>query len=293
MNDPELRAAIEASLKDANGAESNSKSTPEKRNQRVVDLTGESDDEVTEVFPKSNETVGSETDEDEEGDGDLKRAIEMSIQSTKKDDDDLVELPNHPKGEEHSSLASKPPSNDTPTQKPEVAQPMGLLGLDRKMMEEQRLARLAKRKASDPSALEEPGPKHLKTGDPLKDISSAEGTKGTTAAYQSIPQSTGPNNYDQVKTEKQVPPSNKPGIQFPNGAVKKTWAFSCPRNGDDIKIEEVFQQSDLKLAVLSSFMWDTEWLFSKLDVSRIRFLLIMQAKEENTVSSVNSYAARL
>lgn len=80
-------------------------------------------------------------------------------------------------------------------------------------------------------------------------------------------------------------PSNKPGIQFPNGTVKKTWAFSCPRTGDDIKIEEVFQQADLKLAVLSSFMWDTEWLFSKLDISRTRFMLIMEGKEESTVSS--------
>ncbi|RJE25678.1 tyrosyl-DNA phosphodiesterase domain-containing protein [Aspergillus sclerotialis] len=257
MNDPDLRAAIEASLRDVNGSENNSKSTPKKQNQHVVDLTAESDDEVTEVFPKSNSTIGFETDEDEEGDGDLKRAIEMSMQGTG-EDDDLIELPNPPKEEDHNS-ASKPPSNDASAQKSEVPRPMGLLGLDRKAMEEERLARLAKRKASDPSALEQPRSKHLKTEDPRKGESD-----------------------DEVQPKEQVLPSNKPGIQFPNGAVKKTWAFSCPRTGDDIKIEEVFQQSDLKLAVLSSFMWDTEWLFSKVDIFRTRFLLVMEAKEEST-----------
>lgn len=174
-NDPDLRAAIEASLRDVNGSGSSSKSPPKKQNQHVVDLTAESDDdEVTEVFPKSNSTIGFETDEDEEGDGDLKRAIEMSMQGTG-EDNDLIELPNPPREENHNS-ASKPPSNDASPQKSEAPRPMGLLGLDRKTMEEERLARLAKRKASDPSALEQPGPKHLKTEDPRTGKSDGEGT---------------------------------------------------------------------------------------------------------------------
>lgn len=69
--------------------------------------------------------------------------------------------------------------------------------------------------------------------------------------------------------------------------MKKTWAFLNERKGDDIKIEEVLQKSDLELAVLSSFMWDMDWLFSKLDIRRTRFILIMQAKEEATVSVWN------
>jgi hypothetical protein len=46
------------------------------------------------------------------------------------------------------------------------------------------------------------------------------------------------------------------GIQYPNGVVKKTWAFGYDRQGDDIKIEEVLQKSDLELAVLSAFQLD-------------------------------------
>jgi hypothetical protein len=52
------------------------------------------------------------------------------------------------------------------------------------------------------------------------------------------------------------------GIQYPNGVVKKTWAFGYDRKGDDIKIEEVFQKNDLQLAVLSSFQIDADCMLS-------------------------------
>ncbi|KAL1972509.1 hypothetical protein VTN31DRAFT_6923 [Thermomyces dupontii] len=77
------------------------------------------------------------------------------------------------------------------------------------------------------------------------------------------------------------PPSAAPGMQFPRGEVRKTWAFGCPREAD-IKIEEVLQRGDLELAILSSFQWDMEWLFSKLNTRSSRFLLVMQAKDDAT-----------
>ena len=67
------------------------------------------------------------------------------------------------------------------------------------------------------------------------------------------------------------------GITFPNGTVLKTWAFPHERS-DDIKIEEVLQRSTLKLAVISSFQWDMEWLYSK--VGSTKLILVMQAKGE-------------
>jgi hypothetical protein len=60
--------------------------------------------------------------------------------------------------------------------------------------------------------------------------------------------------------------------------VKKTWAFGHPRQ-DDIKIEEVFDRSELVLAVLSSFQWDMDWLMPKLDAPRTKLVFVMQAKE--------------
>ena len=40
--------------------------------------------------------------------------------------------------------------------------------------------------------------------------------------------------------------------------MKKTWVLGHDRNGDDIKIEEVLQKSDLEVAVLSSFQLDAD-----------------------------------
>jgi hypothetical protein len=72
-------------------------------------------------------------------------------------------------------------------------------------------------------------------------------------------------------------------IQFPDGVVKKTWAYGFPRE-DDIKIEEVFQKNDLELAVLSAFQVDPEWVASKLNPTT-RVIWVLQAKTELEVSN--------
>ncbi|KAI9840597.1 MAG: hypothetical protein M1838_003992 [Thelocarpon superellum] len=86
------------------------------------------------------------------------------------------------------------------------------------------------------------------------------------------------------------PPSRRGRLEKPveasssrtaNGVVLKTWAFGFARD-QDIKIEEVLQKDDLKLAVLSSFQWDVEWLLRKLDLNRTEMVFVMQAKDEVT-----------
>jgi hypothetical protein len=72
-------------------------------------------------------------------------------------------------------------------------------------------------------------------------------------------------------------------IQWPLGAVKKTALDGFPRQGNDITIEEVIQRSELELAIFSSFLWDMEWLFTKLDIQRTRFMLVMQANDQSLV----------
>jgi len=64
---------------------------------------------------------------------------------------------------------------------------------------------------------------------------------------------------------------------YTSGVVKKTWANGFARN-NDIKIEEVFQIDQLKLAVLSSFQWDIDWLMSKLGPDT-NVYLVMGAKD--------------
>ena len=109
---------------------------------------------------------------------------------------------------------------------------LSFLGIDRKKMEQERLAR--KRKAS----VSPPPPRKI--------------AKPSPSAIQ--------------ESESQLDSSKSLGsLIFPRGTVKKTWAFGYPRTGDDIKLEEVLQKQDLNLAVLSSFQWDVEWLLAKLN----------------------------
>lgn len=263
MDDPALKAAIEASLRDVHGPGDEHNTGPSGSQRKVVDLTADSDgdgDDVVEVYPKSKDVISPE--DEEEVDEDLKRAIELSMQDVQcpegegKDGD--VSKGKKALSPKPSSVESdKKPSLVQKTGRPTSSQSIGIAGLDRKQMEQERLARLAKRKAEDVPT-EQREAKHSRT--------ESEPSKSSIKVRS--------------KTEK---PTATPSIQFPTGAVKKTWNTNSPRTGEDITIEEVLQSSDVELAVLSSFMWDTEWLFEKFNIPKTRFIMIMQAKEESTV----------
>lgn len=247
---------------------------------QVVDLTNDSDSDsdVKENFPKSKSVVSSETSEepvgdvgDDYSDDDLKRAIAMSLEGSQH-------------GVEVSGLPG-PTSPRMPTKIAEAAdtaipKPQGIFGIDRKQMEQERLARLAKRKAESSPPLNQPAPKASKitTHQPI-----------STAQASSTQRASLPRAYNNSATrDPGVQPTAQPLMQYPLGVVKKTHVASKLRTGNDITIEEVFQRADLNVAVLSSFMWDIEWLFSKFDTRKTRFILMMGAKEEATVSKLVS-----
>jgi hypothetical protein len=128
--------------------------------------------------------------------------------------------------------------------------PSGLFGLDRKVMEQERLERLRKRKRT-PSP-ERPSKMTMK---------SSSKTETTDKSHDDSP-------------------SDQTPIQYPKGAIKRTWAFKHPRT-NDIKIEEVLQTSTLNIAVLSAFQWNDRWLLSKLDPKKTKQIWIMSAKGED------------
>lgn len=286
--DPGLRAAIAASLRDLHV--STEEHRPAANHQKdFVDLTAESDDEVVEVYPKSKSVVESET-EDEEGE-ELKRAIEMSMQGASGDDGDIasnkaVEMSRRDEKDMQTKLverkSEKEPSPERKTEQPlqdqKPSQSIGILGLDRKKMEEERLARLTKRKTEDTVSTDQREAKRLRKESPK-----------ATALYSASQTHNNQDSSNKQQSNYSDQPTTRPSVQFPSSVVKKTWHRNSPRKGDDIKIEEVFQAEDLQLAVLSSFMWDMEWLFTKLNTRSSRFLLIMQAKEESTVGQLLTF----
>lgn len=158
----------------------------------------------------------SSTDDDDE---DLKRAIALSLQEGTNDD------------------KAQPPSKSTVAQASRETA-VSSMGMDRKAMEQERLARLGKRKR-EPS-LERPS----------KQAPSATKASGS---------------------------SPEPALQYPTGAIKRTFATKHPRT-DDITVDEVLEAPKVRVAVISSFMWDAEWLFKKLNPVNVKQIWLMNAK---------------
>ncbi|KAL1592700.1 hypothetical protein SLS60_011116 [Paraconiothyrium brasiliense] len=123
----------------------------------------------------------------------------------------------------------------TPTTKPSTTATFATL--DRKAMEQERLARLGKRKRS-------------------------------TSPHRSSKQ-----------VAKQTHSATPDAIQYPKGAIKRTWAYKYPRT-DDISFEEVLQASTCNIAVLSSFQWDDKWVFHKADPKKIKQIWILGANTD-------------
>jgi hypothetical protein len=95
------------------------------------------------------------------------------------------------------------------------------------------------------------------------------------------------------------PENPKVMVQYPRGAIMRTWAFKYNRI-NDIKIEDVLQALTCKTAVLASFQWDDHWIFTKLNPIRSKQYWIMsgkgpgvqneimrQAKEANTPVTIH------
>lgn len=284
-DDPALRAALAESMR--------GQRTPQ---TDFVDLTGDSDDESTTPQAKVIDL------EDEEEDEDLRRAIALSMQ----------EMQHSPPSHVLNGHSDKTANDDTTTNNeqsthaPPKVQPQtetapsevnfGIPGLDRKKLEQERLARVAKRKAESSIS---PPPLKRDVKIARRDVSPDRGsgselTKGlltTTAQALASPKKSTVSRAStpESKSTKTTQPSSNPSPQFLKGVVKKTWAFGYSRNGDDIKIEEVLQTADLELAVLSAFQWDMEWMFTKFRMpSKTRFIMVMQAKEKSTVSNPHS-----
>ncbi|CAI7653870.1 unnamed protein product [Penicillium glandicola] len=270
--DPEFDAAIEASRQDMY-RQQNRHPSSQASQDNFVDLTNDSDDsEIEEVFPKSKSVVSSESEDDHEHEQ-LQRAIAMSME---------------PNNETKTPEISQPNKQATTVHEVSAASAGSLLSMNRKQMEEERLARLAKRKADDSSSTPPSLPsRKLPRTEPLPVRHSA----ALRNPFQSAPQANTARVNSHTEVCRQLA-SNAPNIdiqptsrsvaQWPLGAVKKTHITGFPRSGNEITIEEVIQRDDLELGVFSSFLWDISWLYSKFNTSSTRIIFVMQAKDEET-----------
>lgn len=200
-----------------------------------------------------------ECDEEDEDEVALRRAIAMSLGEMPREGDDT--------GPSEKAETASSPHPDA------AVSSMVALGLDRKKMEEERLARLRKRKA-------EPDAHGSATRRPRTMSSASDQSSGAVQArLQQQAPSLNSNSHGGSKASV--------ALSYPKGAVLRTWARGLSRDGD-IKIEEVFQKNDLELALLSSFQWDEEWLMSKLDMRKTKVLLVAYAANDEMVCSLQT-----
>ncbi|CAG8268286.1 unnamed protein product [Penicillium salamii] len=323
MEDPRFLAAIEASRKEARMGSCPAPPPPD----WVVDLTHDSDSDIEEVFPKSKSVVSSspdpmDADHDDYDETELQKALALSVEPNAASpmSEDSRTVSEISKSKEPATLPSVPFT--------------GIQGLDRKKMEEERLARLASRKAqeSGPSptkqlkrkaedSLDTPvqSRRKVEAALPAVDNRTAENEvvdldclkiatnnaeassvvnnssqlENTTSATTARNPPTGRTmnsrlasaicrRYDSNAPDVKIWPTSRPLAQWPLGAIKKTYIAGFPRVGTEITIEEVIQRDDLQLAVFSGFMWEMEWFFKKLDTASTRFVLMMQANDQET-----------
>ena len=241
----------------------------------AADINGdEDDDEALRIAIAMS--LGRDPGEREERPSAKARVVDLTQDSddgsTTDSGDDIVEVgggagPSKPVANSNNPSAPPPPA-ETST--------LSAWGLDRRKMEEERLARLSKRKAAQLEEDVQPPPRpsqrpKTEYAAPLMKEQNEQPAKPTAAPPSSS-----------AATASSSIPRSAP-LPFPQGVVKKTWAYGQPRQGDDIKIEEVLQKQQLQLAVLSSFQWDEEWLLAKVDLARTKLILVAFATDEAQV----------
>ena len=216
----------------------------------------------------------TESEEDEE----LKQAIALSLQhqSTVPSSGSSNKMESTSKtAKQVIDLTSDEDSVSITTRKFQSAAPdavlpsngLGMLGLDRKAMEVERLARKRKPSASLPSR--SPLQKLMKMD---SQYTSEVSRLNVASLTRNVKSSTSIEQSQEVKHK---------DLKYAQGIVLKTWCYGFPRDGD-IKVEEVLERDDLTLAVLSSFQWDVEWILGKINTTSTKLVFVMQAKEEST-----------
>ncbi|KAK2007044.1 ubiquitin interaction domain-containing protein, partial [Colletotrichum eremochloae] len=206
----------------------------------------------------SNRQRAHSSSPDPEDDPDLALAIALSLQ----------EQENASSGGTKTTSSTEIPVEQTPKTAPATS--FGSLALDRKKMEEERLARLKKRSATQAQLDDQHRRPKAQRPEAPKGQLSSNATFGPSEAATAA--------------------RDAPQLPFPKGAFKRTWALGYPRIGEDIKIEEVLQKDKLQLAVLSSFQWNEEWLLSKVDIRQTKMLLVAYANNEVEKAAIRANA---
>lgn len=215
----------------------------------IVDLTSSpADSPALRDFP-----------EEEEEDADLKLAIALSLQQH--------EAEHNERQETSAQSTFDVPDVGVTTPTSDASNTNGFRGLDRKAMEAERLARLKrKRDASDEGGQAD----SARISPPPLRRAMASRSQGK---QDSISKANGTSSH----SKSNATASNT----YPQGKVFKTYAPGYPAD-DTISFSDLLSPlENLKSALLSSFIWDFDWLLPNFStyLNSINLLLVMHAKQ--------------
>lgn len=125
-----------------------------------------------------------------------------------------------------------------------------LVGLNRRQMEEERLARRKRKAPSEDTPLPKL-PRLNTTPAPPFAVTKAEPVKESTSSSM---------------------------LRFADGEIRTTHVRMVPRQPTDITIEEIFDKDNLQDCVLSAFQWDIPWVLRKLGIGRTKLWFVMHAR---------------
>ena len=162
-----------------------------------------------------------------------------------------------------------------------------MLGLDRKQMEAERLARLSKKRGADQDPVSESKqPRKIQRTSP-KPISPPPRSAPVPAPAPALRTAPIPSSAPTTH------PRLDDTIIYPTGAIKTTACLRQPCTSHDITLADILGTPTLNIAVLSSWQLDTPWLFSKLDLPRTKLILIMHSKHDEDKVLWRQQAAEL
>lgn len=227
-NDEDFKLAMALPMQDSH--------TAAKTNTAVLDLTSDN--------------------EGEEDDNDLQRAIALSLQEDSQSSD--------PTAPANLLASHEPPTSTITPPVPELtqqdanfstgeSQSARAIILDRKVMEQERLARLEQRKRKRSASPDQPSKQLSRESIPTVEKDNAVSSEA---------------DSDLV-------------LQYPRGVIKRTFATKFPRT-DDITIDELLQAPMVNFAVTSSFQWDANWLNRKLSHNKVKQIWVMNARDADT-----------
>ncbi|KAL6244594.1 hypothetical protein RBB50_008122 [Rhinocladiella similis] len=183
-----------------------------------------------------------------------------------------------------------------------------ILALNRKQMEEERLARLKRKREGDMDGVSDKGSKTLRLDQtassarstkeisppPLQRKAQRTGTQETsTSSVADANRNTGGQGKSStsasVRSCSSAPSSTSQ--LFPMGKILKTTLADSGSvsSNDTISFAQLISPSTpLESALLSSFIWDFDWLFPHFDTKRTKFQLVMHGKSASQRTSILS-----